>query len=138
MKALIRKNQLIRDNYKNNELGYFALKAMTKSNILTPLDKDYLLNIFLADSFTFPEGFLGTKKQTGEKNQKGEISLFCPEGRKQFAKQTYGQKLPQLSKVRNICVSTGRTRAIVQDYKLARNSFKNLAELGYIPGVKKR
>jgi ribosomal protein S14 len=118
MKALIRKNQLIRDNYKNNELGYFALKAMAKSNILTPLDKDYLLNIFLADSFSHP---LGEKKPNNQ-NQKGEIL----------------KNLPQLSKVRNICVSTGRTRALVQDYKLARNSFKNLAELGYIPGVKKR
>ena len=124
MKALIRKNQLIRDNYKNNELGYFALKAMAKSNILTPLDKDYLLNIFLADSFSLLFSPFGREKEKkpNNQNQKGEIL----------------KNLPQLSKVRNICVSTGRTRALVQDYKLARNSFKNLAELGYIPGVKKR
>lgn len=102
MKALIRKNQLIRDHFKKSELSYLALKAIVKSNILTPLDKDSLRGIVLSPDY------------------KDVIQL------------------PHLSKVRNICVSTGRTRALIQDYKIARNSFKNLAELGYLPGIKKR
>lgn len=52
-----------------------------------------------------------------------------------------GGKAPEgatpISKIRNICVLTGRTRALIQDYKLSRLKFKELAEIGYIPGVKK-
>jgi small subunit ribosomal protein S14 len=42
-----------------------------------------------------------------------------------------------ISKIRNICVITGRTRAVVQKYKMSRIQFKQNAEAGLIPGIKK-
>jgi small subunit ribosomal protein S14 len=42
-----------------------------------------------------------------------------------------------ISKVRNICIITGRTRAVIQEYKLSRIKFKQNAESGKIPGLKK-
>lgn len=41
------------------------------------------------------------------------------------------------SKIRNICVVTGRTRANHLEYKLSRLKLKNFAEAGLIPGLKK-
>jgi ribosomal protein S14 len=45
---------------------------------------------------------------------------------------------PYLSKVRNLCLITGRSRALIQDYKLSRLKFKELAEAGYLSGIKKK
>ena len=42
-----------------------------------------------------------------------------------------------ISKIRNICNITGRSRALIKDYRLSRIKFKELAEAGQIPGVKK-
>jgi ribosomal protein S14 len=42
-----------------------------------------------------------------------------------------------LSQVRNICVITGRSRAVLLKYKLSRIKFKQIAEAGLIPGIKK-
>jgi ribosomal protein S14 len=36
-----------------------------------------------------------------------------------------------------MCVVTGRTRAVIQKYKLSRIKFKQNAEAGNIPGIKK-
>jgi ribosomal protein S14 len=42
-----------------------------------------------------------------------------------------------ISQVRNICVITGRSRAVLLKYKLSRIKFKQIAEAGLIPGIKK-
>lgn len=42
-----------------------------------------------------------------------------------------------ISRIRNICNITGRSRALIKDYRLSRIKFKELAEAGQIPGVKK-
>jgi ribosomal protein S14 len=42
-----------------------------------------------------------------------------------------------IAKIRNICVITGRARAVVLDYKMSRIKFKQNAEAGWIPGIKK-
>lgn len=39
-----------------------------------------------------------------------------------------------LTKIRNICVLTGRARATNLEYKISRLKFKKLAEFGKIPG----
>jgi ribosomal protein S14 len=39
-----------------------------------------------------------------------------------------------LTKIRNICVNTGRSRAINLEYKLSRLEIKKLAELGGLIG----
>jgi ribosomal protein S14 len=44
---------------------------------------------------------------------------------------------PKITKVRNICIVTGRTRAVSNKYKLSRIKFKHFAEAGDIPGIKK-
>jgi ribosomal protein S14 len=44
---------------------------------------------------------------------------------------------PKITKVRNICIVTGRTRAVSNKYKLSRIKFKHYAEAGQIPGIKK-
>lgn len=44
---------------------------------------------------------------------------------------------PKITKVRNICIVTGRTRAVNNKYKLSRIKFKHYAEAGDIPGIKK-
>lgn len=38
--------------------------------------------------------------------------------------------LPSISKIRNVCVLTGRSRALIQTYKLSRIKFKEFAEAG--------
>jgi ribosomal protein S14 len=45
---------------------------------------------------------------------------------------------PKISKIRNICLITGRSRAIVQKYKLSRLKFKEFAEMGSLPGIQKK
>ncbi len=45
---------------------------------------------------------------------------------------------PKISKIKNICVFTGRSRAVVsKSYKLSRIQFKDFVELGKLPGIKK-
>ncbi len=54
------------------------------------------------------------------------------------ANQNSGEvKKVSIAKIRNICVITGRARAIVLDYKMSRIKFKQNAEAGLIPGIKK-
>jgi small subunit ribosomal protein S14 len=43
-----------------------------------------------------------------------------------------------ITKIRNRCVLTGRSRGIVKDYKISRLTFKELAGSGLLVGVKKK
>jgi ribosomal protein S14 len=98
MKALIKKNKLIRNDYKKLELNSYIYSALTK-NLLT-----------LSHSPS-PVGKLDKSLDT--------------------------INLPYISKIRNICVLTGRSRAINNTYKLSRLKFKKLAETGYLYGINK-
>lgn len=49
-------------------------------------------------------------------------------------------KLPRnssITRLRRRCVVTGRGRAVYQDFKLSRLTFRELASGGYLAGVKK-
>jgi small subunit ribosomal protein S14 len=107
MKALWKKNKLIRDNFKKTELNSYIYSALIKNNLLGPAIKDNL-NTLLSQ---MGDGLSENKKNIVE--------------------------LPKVSKIRNICVITGRTRAVVQKYKMSRIQFKQNAEAGLIPGIKK-
>lgn len=48
------------------------------------------------------------------------------------------QTSPKISMIRGLCILTGRSRGLIQDYKLSRLKFKELAEAGFISGVKKK
>jgi small subunit ribosomal protein S14 len=93
MKALIKKNKLIRSKYQTTELNSYINSALNKNNLLEPTIKDILNS---------------TKLEIGP-----------------------------ISKIRNICVITGRARAVIQKYKMSRIKFKQNAEAGLIPGIKK-
>jgi len=47
------------------------------------------------------------------------------------------KNIPSITKIRNICVLTGRTRSIIRDYNLSRLSFRFAAENGYIAGIRR-
>ena len=93
MKALIKKNKLIRSKYQTTELNSYINSALNKNNLLEPTIKDILNS---------------TKLEIGP-----------------------------ISKIRNICVITGRARAVIQKYKMSRIKFKQNAEAGLIPAIKK-
>lgn len=42
-----------------------------------------------------------------------------------------------ITRVRRRCVITGRGRAVYQDFKLSRLTFRELASNGYLTGIKK-
>ncbi len=41
------------------------------------------------------------------------------------------------SKINNYCIVTGRSRGVLRDFKVSRMIFKELANSGFIQGVKK-
>lgn len=45
---------------------------------------------------------------------------------------------PKITKIRNLCLITGRSRALIQDYRISRLKFKDLAETGHLSGIKKK
>lgn len=47
-------------------------------------------------------------------------------------------KLPSITKIRNICSVTGRTRGLIKNFKVSRLVFRNLADSGMIWGVKRK
>jgi ribosomal protein S14 len=96
MQALIKKNKLIREKYRNLELNFYINSALKKNKLLSPSIQREITNLNTALTVS-----------------------------------------PEISKVRNICVVTGRTRAVIQKYKLSRIKFKQNAEAGNIPGIKK-
>ena len=117
MKALIKKNKIIRESYKNLELNYYINSALYNSNILSLAKKEQL--------------------DKAKPNFGKLVNPKTPEGSYQ-PKAEKGAKLGgKISQVRNICVITGRTRAIIQKYKMSRIKFKQNAEAGLIPGIRK-
>ena len=43
----------------------------------------------------------------------------------------------KLTKIRNICIYTGRSRGVIKKFGLSRFIFRNLADNGYISGLKR-
>ena len=111
MKALIKKNQILRNNYKKFELNSYIHSALTK-NLLTLYNNG--VGKFDKPNLSF--------------------SAVTPSNHSPVGVYT----LPYISKIRNICVLTGRSRAINNTYKLSRLKFKLLAETGNLYGVIKQ
>ncbi len=44
---------------------------------------------------------------------------------------------PKLTKVRNVCILTGRSRGVIKKFGLSRLVFKQMADAGTIPGVRR-
>ena len=111
MQALIKKNKLIREKYRNLELNFYINSALKKNKLISPS-----LSFALAELTKLNTA----QPSVGPKGGSGGPTMS-----------------PEISKVRNICVVTGRTRAVIQKYKLSRIKFKQNAEAGNIPGIKK-
>ncbi len=102
----IKKNKLNRENYRRNELNYYINSALNKNSLLDPISLKRLKFNLVSDIRNY------------EQNLKKENLLENPKGQSKIAK------------IRNICVITGRARAIVLDYKMSRIKFKQNAEAG--------
>jgi ribosomal protein S14 len=111
MKALIKKNKIIRESYKNLELNYYIKSALYNNNILSLAKKEQLA----------PSGI--TLSAPGKQQEQGTPRREAIVGK--------------ISRIRNICVLTGRTRAVIQKYKMSRIKFKQNAEAGLLPGIRK-
>lgn len=48
-----------------------------------------------------------------------------------------GRKMKHATKVYNRCALTARPRGYMRDFGISRNMFKDLADKGLIPGLKK-
>jgi len=119
MKALIKKNKIIRENYKKLELNYYINSALYNSNILSLAKKEQL-----------------DKAKPNLVSPSPSLEILPPLGAKGFFVKK--SKIEgKISQIRNICVITGRTRAIIQKYKMSRIKFKQNAEAGLIPGIRK-
>lgn len=46
-------------------------------------------------------------------------------------------KISSLSRIKNLCILTGRPRSIYRFFKISRLQFRKLASKGYLPGVSK-
>lgn len=116
MQALIIKNKKFRASWAtpNSELNSFIEAALAKSKLVAPILKNEWKGA--------PEGGpLGSQDQA-------DLSL---------ANSKKLNSIKSKSKIRNICVVTGRTRANHLEYKLSRLKLKIFAEAGLIPGLKK-
>lgn len=133
--------------FQTNELDHFSSSAILKSNLLTNLDKELLtlvLNHSNSDKFIMSRIVDLPKGRKAKMNKSlPEVSNKTSSGRKanntskKIKLNNSYSRSPRLSLVRNICVLTSRARAVNQDYKISRNFFKSLSELGFVPGVKK-
>ena len=47
------------------------------------------------------------------------------------------KNLRSITKIRNICIYTGRPRGVIKKYGLSRFVFRNFADNGYITGLKR-
>jgi len=123
MKALRIKNKLIRENYKKTELNSFIYSALIKNNLLCPKIKENLRAV------AHPSG--DTTGPFGGAVSSHPVGSLGPQSAPK------GRRGGFVSEIRNICVITGRARAVVQKYKMSRIQFKQNAEAGLIPGIKK-
>lgn len=62
--------------------------------------------------------------------------FFSPSVRAQAAKQLFLSP-PFVSRLHNFCSLTGRSRGVLREFKLSRLSFKRLAGLRYVFGVRR-
>jgi ribosomal protein S14 len=62
--------------------------------------------------------------------------FFSPVSRAQAAKQLFFST-PFVSRIHNFCSLTGRSRGVLREFKLSRLSFKRLAGLRYVFGVRR-
>jgi ribosomal protein S14 len=99
----IKKNKLNREHYRRNELNYYINSALNKNSLLDPISLKRL-------KLNFNDSTLSNKKDS---NLENSIVLKS-----------------SIAKIRNICVITGRARAVILDYKMSRIKFKQNAEAG--------
>lgn len=158
MQALIKKNKIHRRDFKLNETNNYIKSVLINNKLLTNADKEILSKILiisltkvspltslkrgegLSDKHEAKNSPFGHKASENAKRgaRKASESLVSDKVVSDKNLKTMPQKgCGAISKVRNICILTGRTRALIQDYKVSRLKFKELAEIGYIPGVKK-
>ena len=130
MKALIKKNKIIRESYKNLELNYYIKSALYNNNILSLAKKEQLAPPALYTSEQHPQA---PNKVVGAQTPYGGKSREARGGVLGVSKAIVGK----ISRIRNICVLTGRTRAVIQKYKMSRIKFKQNAEAGLLPGIRK-
>lgn len=115
MKALIKKNKQYRKEFSQSEVNFYINSALINNKILRPD-----LKKIIADN----------AQRAYELKKENKIA--------NLSKVTTKKLQPTISKIRNICVLTGRPRAVFLNYKVSRIKFKELAVAGYLPGVKKR
>lgn len=131
MKALIKKNKQYRKAFSKSEIDFYINSALINNKILRP-DLKKILSDF------------SSQGESNQINQPYTITLQTGKKVNKFVATQRGaqktqKKLPStISKIRNICILTGRPRAVFLNYKVSRIKFKELAVAGYLPGVKKR
>lgn len=47
------------------------------------------------------------------------------------------ENITSLTRIKNICILTGRSRSIYRFLKLSRIQFRKLASIGFLPGISK-
>ena len=62
---------------------------------------------------------------------------FLDVGRKELVKDKMSNIGFKFTRVVNRCIFTGRKRGILREFKISRYNFKELAQKGYLEGVKK-
>lgn len=126
MKALIKKNKQYRKEFSQSEVNFYINSALINNKILRPdlkkIIADHINNAQMGYELN-PIALQAGKKENKSAN---------------LSKVTTKKLQPTISKIRNICVLTGRPRAVFLNYKVSRIKFKELAVAGYLPGVKKR
>lgn len=52
-------------------------------------------------------------------------------------KASHNLNFSKITKIRNICIYTGRSRGVIKKFGLSRFIFRNYADNGYISGLKR-
>lgn len=84
---------------------------------------------------------LREKYANNEKAYTELLSLFhnryLDEELREVVRYKLSEKGGLITKVKNRCVITGRSRGVLRKYKMSRITFKELASAGYLPGIRK-
>ena len=72
-----------------------------------------------------------------KRNMKNKLIKNDANLSKHYAYIYIPRNLYMVSKIRNRCVYSNRARAVLQQFKLARMTFKNFALSGFLNGVQK-
>lgn len=112
MRNKLEKDRKKRIIFKLNELSNLKLKMIINNQILSLYDKHQILSTAVS--------FCGL--------QQSNIPLHD-----QWRKtQRNG-----LSRIRNRCIMTGRSRSVIKEWKMSRMKFRELADQGYISGIRR-